>query len=119
MIVSPILGRSRLRRREAEVLARLAGRLLQQNGDQDVEQGEQDPERGIDLVAHLADRAQRNDPGLRVIELLAQEHSVHRRHHSATTTMITETTARRSAEALRFISVPPQDASPHTDRAGG
>ena len=48
-----------------EVVARLQVRLLQQNGDQDAEQGEQDPERGIDLVAYLAGRARHPGPSCR------------------------------------------------------
>ena len=85
-----------LRRREAGVLRPLAGGPLQQDGDQDVQQGDEEADHGIDFSGHLAVRAQRLDAGLRVFELPAQRCRVHRRHHSASTAMIAETTARRS-----------------------
>ena len=87
----------RLRRRQAGVPARLAGRPFQQDGDHDVQQGEQDADDGIDLFGDLAVLPQFCNARPGVIELLAQRRAVHRRHHPASTAMTAASTARRSA----------------------
>ena len=85
-----------LRWRDAGVPAGFRGGPFKQDGDQDAQQGHQDPDHGVDFAGQLAGRTQGLDVGPRGLELVAQRLPVHRRHDPASTAMTAASTARRS-----------------------